>query len=78
MNTNIEDYEGDIISVKTTLRERYLQDKFLSKFKKSRLVIISLEEINDNDITSIKVDKDKHNFTKYIQGLLTKNTINLK
>jgi phosphopantetheinyl transferase (holo-ACP synthase) len=73
INTNISDYEGDIISAKTTLRERFHQDKFLSKFGKSRLVIISLEKINNiENIKSIKVDAENMDFTNYIQELKMK------
>jgi len=73
INTNIRDYEGDIISAKTTLRERFHQDKFLSEFTKSRLVIISLEKINNiENIKSIKVDTDSMDFTNYIQELKVK------
>ena len=73
INTNISDYEGDIISAKTTLRERFHQDKFLSEFGKSRLVIISLEKINNiENIKSIKIDADNMDFTNYIQELKRK------
>lgn len=66
-NTNIKTFKGDIITVKTTLRERYMQDKFLSIYNKSRLVLISLEKIDyEPNILSIKIDKNKKEFTKYI------------
>ena len=67
-NTKISDYSGDILSVKTTVRERYLQDKYLSEYK-CRLVLISLESVIDNKIISIKVDKDEKNLHNYILSL---------
>jgi hypothetical protein len=67
MNTNIKDFYGDIISVKTTLRERYNQDKQYATHS-SRLVYISLEKIEnlDKNTISIKIDKDTKDFTNYL------------
>ena len=64
--TNIKKYKGDIVSAKTTIRERFNQDKFLST-KRARLVVISLEKIeNTTDILSVKIDPDTKELTKYI------------
>lgn len=66
-NTNIKDYKGDVISVKTSVRERYLQDEFLSNFKNANKIMISMEKIEN--LKYIKIDSKKKEFTKYIQSL---------
>ena len=67
-NIKLSDYSGDILSIKTTARERFRQDKFL-KSDKTRVVLISLEEVNDNSILSIKIDKNKRNFHNYVKSI---------
>lgn len=65
-NTNIKNYNGKIISCKTTLRERYLQDKFLGK----NIYLISLEKINDDIINCIQVNSKTKEFTNFIFQIL--------
>lgn len=57
-NTNIKNYTGKIISCKTTLRERYLQDKYFDN-----VYYIKLDKSSNNNIISIsESDKSFSNF----------------
>jgi hypothetical protein len=69
-NTSIKEYDGDIISIKTTLRERILQDKFLTGFDKSRTVCISLEKCKDPSFISIQITENTLEFTNYVNTLI--------
>ena len=51
--TKVVDFHGEIISCKTTLRERYLQDKYISKF-----TLLSLEQKECHGIKCIWVRPD--------------------
>ena len=60
-----KNFEGSIISCKTTLRERYLQDKYLG----NKLVVITTEQVNKNDIRVVSINKDTKNFTKWFNDI---------
>lgn len=58
----LSEYDGDIISLKTTMRERVLQDKYLGNF-----VLITLDgvKIKDDTICVIRIvenGKELHNY----------------
>jgi hypothetical protein len=57
---HLNNYNGELISCKTTLRERYLQDRFIGKF-----TLISLEKINCKNVKSIQIKKDGNEFKKW-------------
>lgn len=60
---NITKFDGLIISLKTTTRERYLQDKFLGKF-----YIITYDDIlTTDDMYVVKLDTKQKNFTKFVK-----------
>lgn len=64
LGTNVRDFRGRIVSVKTTLRERYLQDHFLGKF-----TLISFEKIHDLEekIESVQIQKGCSELTDWIE-----------
>jgi hypothetical protein len=74
-NTHIDTYKGEIISAKTTFRERYLEDIQYRGKPNSRLVFISMEELDNEEIKpaiSIKIDSDKKNLTNFISEIKAK------
>lgn len=66
-NSNLQNYNGFIISMKTTTRERYHQDKFLGKF-----VLITLDNFktNDENITVVRIQKNKNELTNFIENII--------
>jgi len=63
---HIKKFKGDIISTKTTIRERFNQDKYLCG-NKCRIIVISLEKIqNKHEIISIQVSVENKELTKYL------------
>jgi DNA (cytosine-5)-methyltransferase 1 len=63
-----------IISCKTTLRERYRQDKYinyLDKYKKFKIVHITMDDKDEEDIVS--VNKDTQNFSYWLNNIITQN-----
>jgi hypothetical protein len=65
--THYSTFDGEIISVKTSTRERYLQDIYLD-----RITVISLENCNHLNVKSIKIDPVDQNFTRWITDLKIK------
>lgn len=64
----LEEYKGEIVSVKTSLRERVNQDRMYEKF-----TIISLEQYNGCDsVKSVCIDEKKMGFTKWFLTLRDK------
>lgn len=68
-NTNIKNYTGKILSCKTSLRERYLQDSYLKN-----VYYITLDKFDKKNI--ITIDPIHQNFTKFLKSLDT-NKINV-
>ena len=65
---NISDYTGVVLSLKTSLRERHLQDKYL----KCDVVTITLDKPKIKKNNVIYVDTEEKNFTNWF------NRINIK
>lgn len=63
--------EYELISCKTKLRERYLQDKFL----RTKYTLISLEKLDEDDVNSIQVKENGTELQNWIEKL--KNKYNL-
>jgi hypothetical protein len=65
--THFKNHKGIIISVKTTARERFHQDKYLKKF-----TFITLEDfkIDNEDINVIYIKKDGNAFTSFLKKLI--------
>lgn len=63
IGTNVSDFTGIVISVKTTTRERIYQDKFLGKF-----VLITLEDFttSDPDITVVTIKPHSNQLTEFM------------
>ncbi len=66
-DTRLSDFKGEIISCKTVLRERHLQDKFLG----DKLTLISHEKCRDPDIRSIKIS-DETELNNWIEAIKLK------
>jgi len=63
-NIPIKDYTGTIISCKTTLRERYLQDKYLS------CKVITITTDQNKKENCICINKEKKLYTKWFNSLI--------
>lgn len=69
LDTPLHEFKGELVSIKTTVRERWMQDKFLNV----PITLISLEKCpTDEQMNSIHVHADDQGFTKWIYKLKKK------
>ena len=69
---NYNNYIGTIISCKTSLRERHLQDKFLNS-DNVKVVTITMDKETKIDKNIINVDSNKKTFTIWLNNLKNNN-----
>lgn len=64
---NLDTYKGYLVSCKSTIRERYLQD-----VNYKRIIFISLDKINNEKVKSIQIKKDGNELSVWFQKLKKK------
>lgn len=62
-NESIDNFDGIIVSCKTSLRERYLQDAYLNK----TIVIVTMDKKKKEN--TVNVDSKKMNFTRWFSEI---------
>lgn len=62
--THYSQFNGEIVSVKTSLRERFLQDAYLGK-----ITLVSLEKCDNSDMRCVQIDPISKTFTKWVETL---------
>lgn len=63
-NINLEEYNGMIISCKSSSRERFLQDRYIGNF-----ILISLDRVNFDGIRSIQIGEHNKELTSFIREI---------